>query len=830
MDAAVYYLAMKKKNVIMHLYRSARDNKMMDFFANDFTQDKWKKAALKNAFVLMGKQRFEHAVAFFLLGNAFEDALQVCVNNLNDLQLALVIVRLNEQNVEKQQMIIRKLLSKRILGLRIPDEKSSQSAFVSSYVTTNGDTPQNQSRHSSLASTNEMDNEASDDPFLRSSTDRFIQVAKSLENQVTPLERKLYFKTASVHFKTGCPLLALEVLCKLPKKMWPLLEETIAVQRKTSSRAVENVPKIFLASSSASPPQLFERPDSDLKLDIMAQQLKFIACLKIIMEELSTLASLNEVDGGQLRIQLYSWLEKEVDVLKYLCEYNVDFEEHLSETFKPENNNNNKQESNRAEDNPSKSPVLLHEALKFDRLNMNAKLNQSVRRRLWLGANQQLLRTLLSYCSLHSSQGVGLTSVRMEILLLLQELHQDPSRKSVLAAPLPVQSSFPLLAASVASIKTDIAGPLRYLHCQISDLLKSFCDLQCPPKFNEMSIKMSMFYMLSQGLSSCIYESLCDVDNLTLPKGFIAGHGYLLRRKRRKSSSFSDEYHVTSSPHKWPGTENLLACLSRERDEDVPNLLLLLAETWVAIYLALFAYSFCSYDSRWLYRLVAHPVDADTFAKVFGGGAEVKSSLGLASEHQETSDFGSTVSSQLSSDPSSTFPAMTALARTQTVNDPASLRARFNAKVFGVDLNKNTVAMAAATANRKQSLITTTKNHWVQPKMSIITHFMARPMSSTTVENVYNSDASQSDDDESDDEKTNDNIVDLIVEEEPVEETHSRSTTNENRKIIKRKENTMHADPDSFAWLLLRFAVVKQAIFRVNQFMAVCGFEVGGKN
>ena len=50
---------------------------MTEFFANDFNEEKWKKAALKNAFVLMGKQRFEHAVAFFLLGGALNDALQV---------------------------------------------------------------------------------------------------------------------------------------------------------------------------------------------------------------------------------------------------------------------------------------------------------------------------------------------------------------------------------------------------------------------------------------------------------------------------------------------------------------------------------------------------------------------------------------------------------------------------------------------------------------------------------------------------------------------------------------------------------------------------------
>ena len=60
--------------------------------------------------------------------------------------------------------------------------------------------------------------------------------------------------------------------------------------------------------------------------DIMAHQLKFIACLKIMMEELATLATGFEVDGGQLRYQLYVWLEKEVDVLKKLCNYGQDID------------------------------------------------------------------------------------------------------------------------------------------------------------------------------------------------------------------------------------------------------------------------------------------------------------------------------------------------------------------------------------------------------------------------------------------------------------------------------------------------------------------------
>jgi len=74
-----------------------------------------------------------------------------------------------------------------------------------------------------------------------------------------------------------------------------------------------------------------ESADSDLKsksadskacnLDVMAQQLKFVACLKILMEELSTLATGYEVDGGELRYHLYLWLEREVDALRHLCNY-----------------------------------------------------------------------------------------------------------------------------------------------------------------------------------------------------------------------------------------------------------------------------------------------------------------------------------------------------------------------------------------------------------------------------------------------------------------------------------------------------------------------------
>ena len=82
LDAAIFYLAMKKKSLVWGLYRSIKDEKMTAFFKNNFAEDRWRKAALKNAFALLGKQRFTHAAAFFLLSGSLKDALDICIDKL----------------------------------------------------------------------------------------------------------------------------------------------------------------------------------------------------------------------------------------------------------------------------------------------------------------------------------------------------------------------------------------------------------------------------------------------------------------------------------------------------------------------------------------------------------------------------------------------------------------------------------------------------------------------------------------------------------------------------------------------------------------------------
>jgi len=216
-------------------------------------------------------------------------------------------------------------------------------------------------------------------------------------DRITPVERRLYFTTAHAHFVAGCPALALEVLTKLP---------TFVVQEADGSRRSSSVSSPKLSADSrlirtgtldhddssaggfdwsrptaaaapsvdafdwSQPATRFEeekleldwtsereeedddeakspaaaRPAAEVRRDdvyrvknsqasdgigdIMAHQLKFIACIKIMVDELSTLATGFEVDGGQLRYQLYVWLEKEVEILKRLSSYAMDADAH----------------------------------------------------------------------------------------------------------------------------------------------------------------------------------------------------------------------------------------------------------------------------------------------------------------------------------------------------------------------------------------------------------------------------------------------------------------------------------------------------------------------
>lgn len=466
LDAALYYFAMKKKSVVWGLFRSKRDEKMTAFFANNFQEDRWRKAALKNAFALLGKQRFDHAVAFFLLAGSLNDAIEVCLTKLEDLQLALCITRLYEGEHDATPPSYKTLLYEEILGCDSNGDNQEEhrmhpdpflrsmalwllkdySGSLNTLLLHNvghghpahieDDILWRNVSHQStnpnvfnfyiylrthpllirqyIASTAQEKKKAQVilSGFSYSGGDAITRNDKQVqvEDSITPLERQLYFTTAHAHFKAGCPALALEVLSKLPSKVieqesnsqlvspsdekhmhqidtgtlgWDKSQPATATAATTDSKAdsfdwsapvaakAESIdwgtssndidwgapvtkqkdedgfkiewddeeaeksddsdgglqmqcnkkPEVEqLSGLQSESNNLVDRTET---LDIMAQQLKFVACLKILMEELSTLATGFEVDGGQLRYQLYVWLEKEVEALKQLCNYST---------------------------------------------------------------------------------------------------------------------------------------------------------------------------------------------------------------------------------------------------------------------------------------------------------------------------------------------------------------------------------------------------------------------------------------------------------------------------------------------------------------------------
>ncbi|EFX06570.1 WD repeat protein [Grosmannia clavigera kw1407] len=117
-DCSLFYLALRKKTVLQGLWRMATWNReqgsTLRLLANSFDEPRWRTAALKNAYALMSKRRFEYAVAFFLLADRLQDAVAVCFNQLQDLQLAIAIARVYEGD---HGPILSKFLEDEVLPL-----------------------------------------------------------------------------------------------------------------------------------------------------------------------------------------------------------------------------------------------------------------------------------------------------------------------------------------------------------------------------------------------------------------------------------------------------------------------------------------------------------------------------------------------------------------------------------------------------------------------------------------------------------------------------------------------------------------------------------------
>ncbi|XP_068279898.1 dmX-like protein 1 isoform X8 [Nyctibius grandis] len=907
LDAAIFYLAMKKKAVIWGLYRSQKDTKMTQFFGNNFTEDRWRKAALKNAFSLLGKQRFEHSAAFFLLAGHLKDAVEVCLEKLNDIQLALVISRLYESEFEVSSTY-KSVLQKRILGGVFPGKESSGNMHCDPFLRSMAywiledyskalDTL---IKHSAEDEGDEGDGSSSCNPavfnfynYLRthplllrrhfgssdtSSTHICLTVENGLADKINLGERRLFFTTAYAHLKAGCPMLALEVLSKMPKVVKrsksfcrsPSLMDTSKdfspsspvkeLERKEQSSSVDWSQPVLngLGSSSdcssgrhsssnlsfdwSQPSVVFqdehwklqsdsdqsdESEDSSLVMkelkplkkteklyetsssytesfsvvddkdilspseDVISAQLKFRACLKILTVELRTLSTGYEVDGGKLRYQLYQWLEREVVALQKTCDYSVEVEEIQSGgiSVMPEE-------------------ATLHENTEdlADQQKYMLQKDDFQKRCEWLLKYQSLLRMFLSYCILHGSHGGGLASVRMELILLLQESQQEQSIH-IPSSPLPEQSSIPLLFACTASAKTVVANPLLHLGNLTHDILHAVINLDSPPHPDTQNNKIYVMHSLAASLSACIYQCLCDGHSYSsFQANQFTGTVYqtvlLTQRHSLRTTSLEETVTPNTSPPQWPGITALIRLLNSAGEEAQPGLTVLLCEILTAVYLSLFIHGLATHSSNELYRIMAHPLNNKMWSAVFGGGAhtpsrgqlQLKTKSGrhfpMPSPHQVV------VFSMECVGFSKSLTAFSTHSPTKSSDDGEKQQKHYRLSSKTCPKESSQLPSSPLVDQESPSY----NERFIPPELSIWDYFIAKPFLPSQSRVEYDSEESQ---ESGEDEEDIDGDV-----------------------FASNSHNQEHSNSNSYSWSLMRLAMVQLVLHNLKIFYPLAGHDL----
>ncbi|NP_001374867.1 dmX-like protein 1 isoform 6 [Homo sapiens] len=877
LDAAIFYLAMKKKAVIWGLYRAEKNTRMTQFFGHNFEDERWRKAALKNAFSLLGKQRFEHSAAFFLLAGCLRDAIEVCLEKLNDIQLALVIARLYESEFDTSAAY-KSILRKKVLGIDSPvselcslninmhhdpflrsmaywileDYSGALETLIKQPIRENDDQVLSASNPTVFNFYNYLRTHplllrrhfGSSDTF---STHMSLTGKSGLAGTINLSERRLFFTTASAHLKAGCPMLALEVLSKMPKvikKTRPFYRASSFLDtskdcspssplkldaREDKSSAVDWSQSLingFGSSSEGSsekqsnstlsfdwsqPSVVFQDDSLELKWDsdndeenedvpismkelkplqrktdkklddissnytesfstldendllnpsedIIAVQLKFRACLKILTVELRTLSTGYEIDGGKLRYQLYHWLEKEVIALQRTCDFCSDAEE-LQSAFGRNEDEFGLNED--AEDLPHQTKV------KQLRENFQEK-------RQWLLKYQSLLRMFLSYCILHGSHGGGLASVRMELILLLQESQQETS-EPLFSSPLSEQTSVPLLFACTANAKTVVANPLLHLSNLTHDILHAIINFDSPPHPDIQSNKVYVMHTLAASLSACIYQCLCGSHNYSSFQtnqftGMVYQTVLLPHRPSLKTGSLDEALTPNTSPAQWPGITCLIRLLNSSGEEAQSGLTVLLCEILTAVYLSLFIHGLATHSSNELFRIVAHPLNEKMWSAVFGGGAHVPSK---EQTHSKTLPVSS------------------------LVEEGEKQNKRFRPSKMSC---RESAPLTPSSAPVSQESLAV-KEKFIPPELSIWDYFIAKPfLPSSQSRAEYDSEESLgSDDDDNDDDD------DVLASDFHLQE---------------------HSNSNSYSWSLMRLAMVQLVLNNLKTFYPFAGHDL----
>ena len=92
-SCALLFVCLGRTSVLAGLYKAKRDQKLFEFLSRDFNEKRHQEAALKNAYALLSKHRYELSATFFALAGQYEDAAKICLKHLNDVSLSIAILR-----------------------------------------------------------------------------------------------------------------------------------------------------------------------------------------------------------------------------------------------------------------------------------------------------------------------------------------------------------------------------------------------------------------------------------------------------------------------------------------------------------------------------------------------------------------------------------------------------------------------------------------------------------------------------------------------------------------------------------------------------------------
>lgn len=319
-DCSLYYLALGKKAVLQGLWRMASWNReqtsTVRLLANNFAEPRWKTAALKNAYALLGKHRYEYAAAFFLLAGSLQDAVNVCVHHLNDIQLAVAIARAYEGD---DGAVLQELLEERILPLAaetgnrwmatwafwmLKKRDKAVRALISPIHTLLGDSansPGSPEHSIPLQAKSYLSNDPALVVLYRQLREKTISTLRGA-TMIKPREEwDFIIRNARLYSRMGCDLLALdlvrnwEFLRAPPPPMKRLSRNSTVVNdprqllRRRSSLVIDDIPQVTspraggfppssgiqeesfgraaTAEAKKPPPTVFEEPDANSLLD-----------------------------------------------------------------------------------------------------------------------------------------------------------------------------------------------------------------------------------------------------------------------------------------------------------------------------------------------------------------------------------------------------------------------------------------------------------------------------------------------------------------------------------------------------------------------------------